>query len=43
MVMAVITGIVVGGATNNALFGVSAGVAWMVLVAIMDGGRRGRE
>jgi hypothetical protein len=43
MVMAVITGIVVSGATGNPLLGVGAGVAWMVLVAIMDSGRGGRE
>jgi hypothetical protein len=43
MVMAVITGVVVGAATGNALLGVGAGVAWLFLVLIMDGGRGGRE
>jgi hypothetical protein len=43
MVMAVITGIVVGAATGNALLGIGSGVGWMVLVMMMDSGRRNRE
>jgi hypothetical protein len=38
MVVAVITGVVVGVATGNPLAGIGAGVAWMVLVMFMDRG-----
>ena len=38
MVMAIITGVVVGIASGNALAGIGAGVAWMVLVMFMDRG-----
>ena len=38
MVMAIITGVVVGIASGNALAGIGAGIAWMVLVMFMDRG-----
>ena len=41
MVMAIVTGVVVAGATGNPLVGICAGVSWMVLVLFMDNGRRG--
>jgi hypothetical protein len=42
MIVAIITGFVVGGATNSPVLGVVAGAAWMILVTGMDRGR-GRE
>jgi hypothetical protein len=38
MIVAVITGIVVGVSTGNALAGIGAGVVWMFLVLFMDRG-----
>ena len=40
MVMAIITGVVVAGATGNPLIGILAGVGWMLVVGLMDNGRR---
>jgi hypothetical protein len=42
MIVAILTGLAVGGATGNPVLGVAAGVGWMLLVTFMDGGR-GRE
>jgi hypothetical protein len=40
MIVAIITGFVVGVATNSPVLGFAAFVAWMFLVAGMDRGRR---
>jgi len=36
MLIAVITGVVIAGATGNLLMGILAGTGWMALVIFMD-------
>lgn len=39
MIIAIITGFAVAGSTGNPVFGLLAGIGWMLLVAFMDNNR----